>query len=287
MSPLAKLVWLREQGVSARRWVGVKEVVVHRLTGAWVMDHSIASGTGLLDLAALDWDAEALSLAGVEPEQLPQLVPATHRIGDLVVGAGDGPCANLGIGATEPGIAACSIGTSGALRVTVEEPRVTDQTFCYALTPGRWIAGGAISNGGSVLDWLTRLFAAGHEELLAEAADVATDGLVMHPYLHAERAPQWDARLRAGIEGLTAAHTRGHVVRAALEGVCRQLRLVLDSLRDAGLRVDEVRATGGFMRSELWKEILAETLAVPVDFTGTFDASARGAALLAEAACAD
>jgi gluconokinase len=281
MSPLAKLVWFREQGVGAHRWAQIKDLVVHRLTGEWVLDHSMASGSGLLALATLDWDPEALALAGVAREQLPCLVPATERFGDLVIGAGDGPCASLGLGATEPGIGACSIGTSGALRVTVAEPGVTDATFCYALTPGRWVVGGAINNGGSVLDWLTRLFGATHEQLLEEAAAVETDGLVMHPYLYSERAPHWDARLRGGIEGLTHEHTRGHVVRAALEGVCHQLRLVLDSLVDAGYRVDEVRATGGFMRSDLWRQLLAEALAVRVDFTGTRDASAYGAALLA------
>jgi gluconokinase len=286
MSPLTKLVWFREQGVTARRWVGFKELVVHRLTGEWVVDHSVASGTGLLALATLDWDDEALGLAGVERDQLPRLVPATERFGDLVIGAGDGPCANLGLGATEPGIAACSIGTSAALRVTVADPGVTDATFCYALTPGRWVVGGALNNAGSVLDWLAELFGAGHEELLAEAAEVETDGLVMHPYLYAERAPHWDARVRASIEGLTHAHTRGHLVRAALEGVCHQLRLVLDSLIDAGYRVDQVRATGGFMRSELWKQLLADALAVPVDFTGARDASAYGAALIAREALA-
>ncbi len=279
MSPLVKLVEWRERGVTAHRWVGIKELVVHRLTGEWVVDHSCASGTGLLDLATLDWAPDALALAGVEPGQLARPVPVTERFGDLVVGAGDGPCANLGLGATET-IAACSIGTSAALRLTVADPRVTEATFCYALTPGRWVVGGAINNAGSVLDWLTRLFGATHEELLAEAAGVATEGLVMHPHLYAERAPHWDARVRARIEGLAHGHTRAHVVRAALEGVCHQLRLVLDSLAAGGYAVERVRATGGFMRSELFKQVLAAALGVPVDFTGTRDASARGAALL-------
>jgi gluconokinase len=88
--------------------VGIKELILHRLTGEWLTDHSCASGTGLLSLATLDWDPLALELAGVTPEQLPRLVPTTHRIGDIVVGAGDGPLANLGLGAVHPGVAACS-----------------------------------------------------------------------------------------------------------------------------------------------------------------------------------
>lgn len=279
VSPLAKLVWMREHGVSAHRWVGVKELVVHRLTGEWVTDHSTASGTGLMDLRTLDWDPEALALAGVRSEQLPRLAPATERLGDLVVGAGDGPCANLGLGAVEPGVAACSIGTSGALRVVVGEPVSDPRLFCYALTPGRWVVGGATSNGGNVLAWLSDLLRAEVEDLLADLpADSA--GLVFRPHLWPERAPDWDARREGAVEGLSHRHTRGHLVRAALEGVCHQLRLVLDALRDAGHAVDEIRATGGFARSEPWKQILADELEMPVGFTDTREGSAFGGALL-------
>ena len=281
MSPLCKLAWLSEQGVTAHRWAGIKEVVVHRVTGDWVMDHSIASGTGLMALETLDWDPEALAVAGVEPGQLPRLVPTTERLGDVIVGAGDGPLANLGLGAVAPGVAACSIGTSGALRLVVDDARVTERTFCYALTPGRWVVGGAINNGGIVLDWLSRALNRPIAELLelAEAADA--DGLEFDPYLLSERAPYWNARATAAIRGLRADHGPGDLVRAALAGVCRQLGLVLDSLRAAGYAVGEVRATGGFARSRLWKQLLADALAMPIGFTGTHEGSAYGAALLA------
>ncbi len=108
----------------------------------------------------------------------------------------------------------------------------------------------------------------------------------MQPYLRSERAPHWDARLRGSYENVTAEHGRGHFVRAALEGVCHQLRLVLDSLEHAGYEVREVRATGGFVRSELWKDILAEALGVEVSYTGVREGSALGAAMLAREAFA-
>src|SRR3954471_24061932 len=186
MSPLPKLVWFAEcepeTFAAVTRWAGIKELVVARLTGTWAVDHSIASGAGLLNLRALDWDAEALAIAGIDAERLSPLVPATHRFElgaaaagpathrlelppspaadlgleaglALIVGAADGPLANLGLGAVHPGVAACSIGTSGALRLMVESPAVDPQrrVFCYALVPGRWIVGGAINNGGAVL----------------------------------------------------------------------------------------------------------------------------------------
>jgi gluconokinase len=290
MAPLPKLMWFAEHEpelfARARRWVGVKALVLHRLTGEWAIDHSVASGSGLLALERLDWDEEALPLAGISAEQLPRLVPVTEQLDSVVVGAGDGPLANLGVGAVRPGVAACSIGTSGALRLVVERPAIdpAGRLFCYAATPGRWVVGGAISNGGSVLEWAHAALAPelSVEELLALAADVpaGSDGLVMLPYLLSERAPHWSTIPRGAYVGLTQAHRRGHLVRAALEGVCQQLALVLASMRDAGHEVREVRATGGFARSPLWRQMLADALGMPVGFPAGDEGSVFGAALL-------
>jgi gluconokinase len=308
MAPLPKLVWFAEEDqttfAAARRWVGVKELVVAGLTGGYAVDHSTASGTGLLNLTSLDWDPLALDVAGIAPDRLAGLVPATERLElradaaaqlrldpgtPVIIGAADGPSANLGVGAIAPGVAACSIGTSGALRVTVERPAVdrAHSLFCYALTPGRWIVGGAISNGGVVLRWAGAALAPDFGEhpeaaLLELAAEVpaGSEGLIMLPYLLGERAPLWSAPTPAAYVGLTRHHGRGHLVRAALEGVCQQLRLVLDSIRDAGNEVTEVRATGGFARSALWRQMLADVLDAPVGFASSEEGSARGAAML-------
>jgi gluconokinase len=311
MSPLPKLMWLREHEPdtfgAAMCFGGMKELILQRLTGAWTVDHSCASGTGLLDLEALDWDREALELAGVRAEQLGTLVPTTEAFGlgeeiadrvgleaglPVVAGAGDGPLANLGVGAVRPGVAACSIGTSGALRLVVEEPVVDPKgrVFCYALTPGRWVVGGAINNGGVVLRWAADALAPdldGEDDNaaqalveLAERAPAGCEGLIMLPYLLSERAPHWSPLPRGAYVGLTRAHRREHLVRAALEGVCQQLALVLDSMRDAGSEIREVRATGGFARSDLWRRILAGALGMPVAFPAGHEGSAFGAALL-------
>ena len=161
----------------------------------------------------------------------------------VVVGAGDGPLANLGLGAVAPGVAACSIGTSGALRVMVDRPAVDPhgRVFCYALTAHRWVVGGAINNGGVVLEWAGGALAPdlgsdAAEELLDLAGSVpaGSGGLLMLPYLLSERAPHWSALPHGAYVGLTRAHRREHLVRAALEGVCLQLGLVLESMRAAG-----------------------------------------------------
>ena len=308
MAPLSKLVWFREQQPElferVASWVGIKEYVLSRLCGTLVTDHSMASGSGLLDIARLDWDPEALRLAGISADRLPELVPTTHVLPGLVpsvaaemglpagtpvvVGAGDGPLANLGLGAVDPGVAAVSIGTSGAMRVMVENPAVDPLggVFCYALVPGRWAVGGAINNGGIVLDWAGSALAPDvgddPEALLELAARVPAGcgGLIMLPYLLSERAPHWSSLPRGAYVGLTREHRREHLVRAAIEGVCQQLALVLQSMRAAGNEVRSIRATGGFARSELWRQILADTLGMDVSFPAGHEGSGFGAALL-------
>jgi gluconokinase len=306
MSPLTKLVWFREEApevfARAARWVGVKELVVHRLTGEWLTDHSTASATGLLALGTLDYAPEALEVAGVTAAQLPPVAPTKHTMSlgaagrealgcdlPLVLGAGDGPLANLGVGAVRPGVAACSIGTSGALRLMVEKPVIDERgrVFCYALTEDRWVVGGAINNGGVVLQWARDALApelGAHEEPelmdIAAQAPPGSDGLVMLPYLLSERAPHWSTLARGAYVGLTRGHRREHLVRAAIEGVCQQLALVLASLRDAGNEVREIRATGGFARSDLWRQMLCDALGQPVGFPEGHQGSGFGAALL-------
>jgi gluconokinase len=103
---------------------------------------------------------------------------------------------------------------------------------------------------------------------------------MMLPYLLSERAPLWGPPESGAYVGLARHHRRGHLVRAALEGVCLQLALVLDSLRDAGNEVREIRATGGFARSPLWRQMLADVLAMPIGFARAGEGSAFGAALV-------
>ncbi|MEJ1091336.1 gluconokinase [Microbacterium istanbulense] len=307
MSPLVKLVWFREQEPRIRQnaaiWANAKDWVLLRLCGALVTDHSLGSSSGLMDIHRLRWDDEALALAGIRAEQLPELVPTTTVLDGLteegaaatglpmntpvVVGAGDGPLANLGVGAVRPGVAACSIGTSGALRVAVDRPAVDPRggVFCYALTEDRWVIGGAINNGGVTLDWVRGEIAEPDtpiQTLLDEAAEVpaGSGGLLMLPYLLSERAPHWSSIASGAYIGLTRAHRREHLVRAAVEGVAMQLALVLQSMRAAGLEIDEIRATGGVIQHPLWQQTLAETFGAPIGLLAGQEGSGFGAALL-------
>jgi gluconokinase len=300
MSPLAKLVWWREREpetfAAVRCWAGVKELVLHALTGELLTDHGTASATGLRNLRTETWDDEALAIAGIDAARLPELVDGTHTVPlgtaelglargtPVVVGGADGPLANLGLGAILPGAVACSIGTSAAVRAAVDAPWVDPEgrTFCYVLGPGRWVAGGATNGGGVILDWLDEALAPdlGTPELVLDVAGQArpgSDGLLFLPHILGERAPHWRSGARGAYLGLTREHGRPELLRAALEGTCLQLATVLATLEPA---TGEVRATGGFARSPLWRGILAAALGRPVGFAASAEGSGLGAALL-------
>ncbi len=174
MSPVVKLAWLAEEKPEllkqVARVVSIKEYVLHRWCDEWVIDLSIASTTGFLNLEKQAWDEGALQIAQIKPSQLSKIVPTTHQLSlqadyaqqmeiaqgtPVIVGASDGVLANLGVGAIARGTAAITLGTSGAVRQVVEKPTTESkaQLFCYALTESRWVMGGAVNNGGFTLQW--------------------------------------------------------------------------------------------------------------------------------------
>jgi gluconokinase len=318
MAPLSKLAWWMENDPDTLRetprWGGVKELVLAALADEpFQVDLSLASGMGLYDIHRKRWDEEALEIAGVRRSQLGAVVPTTSRLrlrGEvaaaaglpadtpLIIGAADGPLANLGVGATPAGVAAVSLGTSGALRTIVDRPTSDElgRLFCYALTEDRWAIGGAVNNAGSVVRWAAQSFAGGFERPGAEGEDAderdaallmeaqsappGSEGLLCLPYLLGERAPWWRPGLRGAYLGLRREHGRAHLVRAAVEGVCQQLALVRDSFAAEGFEVNEVRATGGAVASELWVGVLAAALDLPVAVADTPEGTAMGACLL-------
>jgi gluconokinase len=172
--------------------------------------------------------------------------------------------------------------------MAVPEPRYdpTGRLFCYALTTDLWVTGGAISNGGYALRWAGETFAPdlvadGHADTalleLASSVPAGSEGLVLLPYVLSERAPLSD--LAGALLGIRSHHTRGHFIRAAVEGVCLQLSTIVDAL-DGVAPVRTVRATGGAFRSELWRRVLAATLARPLVIQADAGGTALGAAAL-------
>ncbi len=312
MSHLTKLLWFAEHdpetASAVRWWVGLKDYILWQLTGELVTEVSHASGTGLLDLSTRDWNEEALQVTGVRREQLPPVRPTTEAFPLLpalaaavglpegtrvVLGAGDGPLGNLGVGALEPGVVGLSLGTSGAVRMVTDRPYVDEagKLFCYNLANDAWVIGGAISNGGIVVRWGGDVFGADFADepggnpdgmLLDLARDVpiGAEGLIALPFLMAERAPLWNPTIPGAFLGVRRSHTREYFVRAAVEGVALMLSTIVDEL-DRVSPVRQIRATGGVFRSTVWREVLAAALGKPLVVTDGADGTALGAAALA------
>jgi gluconokinase len=269
-----------------------------------VVDVALASATGLLDVVRKGWDPDALELAGVAPRQLSEPVPMTHVVEGLagsdarrlalardtpfIVGGSDGALSSIGLGATSPGIAAASVGTSAAVRTCARRPGGDRDgvTFCYALGEELWLRGAASNSGGAALSWLQSLLrgsTAGLEDLLSSAAEVpaGADGLLFLPYLHGERAPRPDPAARAVLFGLQAHHGAPHIARAVLEGVALQVATVVALVDEVAGPVSELRVGGGLTRAPLWRRILTDCIGRSVAFSGDPEASLRGAALVA------
>jgi gluconokinase len=319
MSPVVKLHWMHahqpERCGPGTRFVSLKEYVWHRMFGAWEVDASIASATGLYGLAAGTWDAEALAYAGVQPSQLSTLVPTTtvRRVqagsplaqagiptGAIVnIGASDGVLANLGVGVIGNDALVVTIGTSLALRTG--SPRIaTDEatrSFCYVLDDHRYIVGGPSNSGGVVLEWLYRQVLAGPDAApdatatqrglaaLLEAAGTRRDeSLLCVPYVAGERAPIWDSSARGVFWGLQLHHTAADLMRAAVEGVAFNAHWIESHLRAQQGTVREIVASGRVLETAWIRHLMADLSGLPVRYLGAVDASARGAAALADIA---
>ncbi|MGC2163452.1 MAG: xylulokinase [Silvibacterium sp.] len=320
---LTKLLWVRqhEPEIFARiaHVLCPKDYVRYRLTGTYAMDVQEASGTLVLDVAHRRWSTEVAQAAGIPEAWLPQLfespdicarisftAAAATGLADgtpVVAGAGDQGAGAIGMGVLEPGSVSATIGTSGvvfaATAAPTRDPLGRLHTFCHAV-PGRWHVMGVTQAAGLSLRWLRDTIAPGvdYDTLTAAAAQVpaGSDGLLWTPYLLGERTPHLDSQARAAFVGLIAGHTRGHLVRAVLEGVAYSLKDTFTLFAELGIPVKGVRLGGGGARSPLWREIQAAVYGYTSDILVAEEGAAFGAALLAgvgakgwpslEAACA-
>lgn len=311
MTPLFKLQWLKnehpETFEKAAKFVGIKDYILYRWFGEWATDYASAAAMGMWNMNTLEWDEEALQMAGVTPERLPEIQPTTFYWDHLsetlvklsgldsfvkvVIGATDGPLSNLGVGAISPGDVAVTIGTSGAIR-TISMTPILDaegRTFCYPLTEKHWVSGGPVNNGGIAFQWVHDLFAeeeieGSYEELSrrAETKPPGSDGLIFLPHLTGERAPLWDAQAKGSFVGLTLRHKKDHIVRAVLEGTIFNLYQVYSLVKTQAQEKADVKifATGGFTNSPAWKQILADVFQKEVSIPEHTESSCLGAVQL-------
>ncbi|MFD6439964.1 gluconokinase [Peribacillus sp. NPDC060186] len=317
MSPLSKITWIvndrPEIATNVKKYIGIKEYIFKRFFNQYVVDYSLASSMGMMNLKNLDWDEEALRIAGITRGQLSELVPTTKifnncdpdlakQIGidpqtSFVIGASDGVLSNLGVNAIRKGEIAVTIGTSGAIRTIIDEPKTDEKgrIFCYALTEKHWVIGGPVNNGGMVLRWIRDEFASSEVETakrlgidayevltkIAERVRPGADGLLFHPYLAGERAPLWNPDVRGSFFGLTLSHKKEHMIRAALEGVIYNLYTVFLALTECmDGPVTRIQATGGFARSAVWRQMMSDIFESEVVVPESYESSCLGACIL-------
>ena len=309
---LTKLLWIRRHEPDVWRRVAhvllPKDYVRYRLSGEFATDVADASGTLLLDVARRSWSQEMLDAAGIDRRLMPAVFESPEicarvsreaaaltglREGTpIVAGAGDQAAGAVGMGITRPGAVSATIGTSGVVFAATDRP-ATDakgrlHTFCHAV-PGQWHVMGVTQAAGLSLRWLRDQMLTGaggavaYDEMTAEAGRVppGADGVLWAPYLMGERTPHCDPNARAALVGLAANHTRGHIVRAVMEGVAFSLRDGLTILAEMDVPVDRIRLGGGGARSPLWRQIQADIYGCAVDTLKADEGAAYGAAILA------
>jgi len=311
MLPVAKLRWLADNEPAlfarTRRFVGLKELLIFRWTGEWLIDHGLASATGMFDLRARAWYAPALERAGVGADRLSTPAAPSTRLrafrpaivgalglrpnATVVLASADGPLANIGVGTTSPGDLALTLGTSGAVRILSEKPMLdaAGRTFCYCADDAHYVVGGPTSAAGASLDWIFALLL---DELpkegrfaraiaLAAEAPPGADGLTVQPFFAGERAPYWNSSLRGAFDGLDLAHDRRMILRAGFESVVFGVFAVYAVLRELAGDAQRLLLSGGLTKAPLVRALLADVFELPAVQPHQQEASAFGAALVA------
>ncbi len=292
-----KLLWLREHEPETygriARIALPKDYVRLRLTGEHAIDVADASGTLLLDVARRRWSEEVLDRLELDPSWLPRLHESPEVSGrtsqgvPVAAGAGDQAAGALGVGVDRPGPLSVVLGTSGVVFAALErfaaDPGARVHAFCHAV-PETWHAMGVMLSAAGSLRWLRDTIAPGeaYAGLIDEAArwPPGAGGLTFLPYLVGERTPHADPQARGAFVGLSVRHDRGALVRAVLEGVAFGLRDSLDLICELGGRPELARVSGGGSRSDLWCQIVASVLELPLERVAVDEGAAYGAALL-------
>lgn len=312
MSPLCKIAWIKNElpeiFLNTYKFISGKEYVFYRLFGRYLIDYSVASATGLFNIESLNWNHESLAFAGINETYLSQPFSTSHyedkltekfsnKIGlgrpvPFYLGASDGCLAIIGSGSTLPDEAALTIGTSGAVRKMTDHPLHDPQgrLFNYILDDKMYISGGASNNGGIVLKWfaenmLDRSFSSADAfswfMQTAALSPAGSKGLIFLPYIYGERSPVWDANARGVFMGVSSYHRKEHFMRAILEGISFSLYQIVKAMEDTGTPINTIYASGGFIQSDLWLQMMADILNKKVIVSHAADASAMGAIFIA------
>lgn len=314
----SKILWVRNREpeiyAQCAKILLPKDYIRYMLTGVFATDVSDASGMQLLDVKNRVWSSEVLTKLDIDPNLLakvyesPEITGTVSKTaaqltglaeGTIVVGgAGDNAAAAVGMGVVKDQLAFTTIGTSGVVYAHTSEMKLDHlgrvHTFCCAV-PGEWHVMGVTQGAGLSLQWFRNNFACEerlqaerenkdpYEVMTEEASEIpiGADKLIYLPYLMGERTPHLDPDCRGVFFGLSAAHTRAHLIRAIMEGVSYSIYDNVRILHDLGVEFDDMLLCGGGSRSELWRSMLADVMNCGVKTSPSVESPALGAAILA------
>jgi gluconokinase len=302
----AKLLWLSEVRPevfrATRRWMSFGEYLFLKLFGRPAASTSMVSGSGLWNQHENNYDEGILSVLPIERSQLAAVEEMDQPLTDLrpeyralfpkfagiqwYPALGDGACNNIGSGCDNPERFALMVGTSGALRAVLEAPQIDipEGLWCYRVDRRRYVLGGALSNGGSVLQWMQRNLALPSEERLDTDLAAMIPGshrLTIVPLFAGERSTGWRADARAAIAGLNMHTSSIDILRAGLESVALRFRNVYEVMVERLGAPTEVAASGGALSLlPSWTQMMADALGRPMLTCLERETTSRGAALL-------
>jgi xylulokinase len=297
----AKILWIKElepqSYEAAHRFLQAKDFLAAKLTGAFATDRSDASGTNVYDLERGAWSDELVEAFGIDPEKLPQIRDSTDVVGEVsgsaaaetglragtpvVIGGGDGSCAGVGAGAIREGLAYNYIGSSSWIALATPAPVLDPdmRTFTWAhVVPGMFSPCGTMQAAGASYQFARDVLAE-DEKVAAEPLGISAyelmnervlqsppgaGGLLFLPYLLGERSPRWNPDARGAFIGLTNRHRRPDLLRAVLEGITLNLRVILEAFVRQGAAIGSLRVIGGGARGAVWNQIMADVFGIPV-----------------------
>lgn len=311
---LPKIMWLHtnepELFANTHKFINV-QAYLNYLFGAerFYDDYSNVSLHGLMSVTKLEWIDDFLRETEVPRDKLPELIGSGRKVGGLnkavaeatgllegtplISGGGDQQCAALGANVLREGDCEVTLGTAGVTICSLDEPKLDPNRTIPCLVhavDGKWTCEGLQNAAGASLKWLRNMLQEGQPNTevdygymtgLAAKSVPGANGLTFLPYLAGAGAPLWDGNARGVLSGISLSHTLADVTRAVMEGISYETASILDNFARRGITVNEVRASGGGAKSELWGQMQADIFGVPVRRLAVDDATILGAAVLA------
>ncbi|MDC7289378.1 xylulokinase [Blautia schinkii] len=312
----AKILWYKENLPEVYKNIykilQSNSYIAFRLTGALTQDVSQGYGLHCFDMRTGTWNEEMCDKLGIPMDFLPEIVPCDRIVGTVTakasvecglaegtpVAAGglDAACGTLGAGVIHPGETQEQGGQAGGMSICMDTYKADPRLILgFHVVPGQWLLQGGTTGGGGVMRWFEREFAAYEREMqektgkssleqlneIGEKVAPGSDGVVFLPYMSGERSPIWNPYAKGVFYGLDFAKTKGHMLRACMEGVAFSLRHNLEIAEEAGAKVEVLRAMGGSANSMLWTQIKSDVTGKPIVVPSSDTATTLGAAILA------